>query len=457
MRNVVTLFAFLICGAWSFPSAQGNDEMLAELRGRLDEFEKRQSEHDATSLSMLYAKDCDVNHDGVQMNGRDEVMASWKEFFEDNPEAKFSYDRDKVALTIVDPDTAIESGQWQDSNKRVAGLPTSGNYTCVYKRIDGELLIIHERAWPDPTAPLSSGIVTADQPMMPEKVRQQLDRLVGDWVFEIEDGGRLNVVQRVSARWADGDHCIEYEGSGIDVETDAFFQAKGVIGYDALQEMAIERSFSSDGETMAATFDFSDSENWPSEFERIRTNANGQWVKETNQRYFRWKGKDQFDLVFEVKAENENPKQVTIHCRRKLVSMPENVAKMLDKLSGTWETTTTVGESIYKGAFTAKWQPGRNVMICNELIDEGRYVVDFLVAWDKESQRLVEKGFTSTGGKWEAYWNTATDGKWTAVDTSSDNGKVERSVSEMTFGDGKASVRGSLNGKPMVIVRTKKD
>ena len=40
------------------------------------------------------------------MNGRDEVMASWKTFLGANPKA------------IIDSETAIESGQWRESNKR---------------------------------------------------------------------------------------------------------------------------------------------------------------------------------------------------------------------------------------------------------------------------------------------------------------------------------------------------
>ncbi len=155
---------------------------------------------------------------------------------------------------------------------------------------------------------------------MPNDVRRQLDKLVGKWKVEntIED----NVVaSEGSAEWAPEKECIKWHFTGTDVVTGKQFSATGLIGWDSVKKVAIEKGFSSDGDSSTATFTFKSDDEWLSPVRAVEQTPAGDFKNAKSRRVFTWKSDD----VMEVRStkrtvgDEEQPDIVSIFRRVKPV------------------------------------------------------------------------------------------------------------------------------------------
>ncbi|QDV45965.1 SnoaL-like domain protein [Stieleria neptunia] len=456
MSSRFLALVFLLTTLAGFASAQPGDHALKKLQQRSEAFEKHFNGHDADALSTLYSKDCDVVHNGMPRVGREHMRREWQNYFDANPNVQTTIRRDVGSPRLIDENTGIESGRWEDSHHRQAGLVTAGNYTSVYNRIDGDWQIVHERGWPDPTAPLSTGKSVSDERLMPEDVYRQLDRLTGRWSLQSTFQGKSSRTEGL-VRWAKGGHCLQWEFSGPDAVTGVVFSANGLIGYDPVTEKAIEYTFSSDGDTSKSTFDFSDPDNWICKGEYSERTVGGKFQPATATREFAWKSDNELvmvkrDWVRDGKAMPE----ITTVASRTSIAMPSQLAEDLETLLGQWECKVMIGDETKVKQFDAAWQPGRNAIVYRQINPESGAFDDAIVGWDAASQSLVEHGFRSDGSKWEIRWSDIGSGVWKGTGTSTVDGQTHHFACQLTFAGGKSEYRGSWMGKPMMIKRTKK-
>jgi len=92
------------------------------------------AKHDIDGLSKDWLNDFSlVIGRGVVMNGKENIIASWKKLFASNPTV--SYTRNPTEIIISDNDTlAWETGKWTAINSYSKG----GNYSAMWRKSANE-------------------------------------------------------------------------------------------------------------------------------------------------------------------------------------------------------------------------------------------------------------------------------------------------------------------------------
>ncbi len=96
---------------------------------------------DAQALGKLYAADADfVGIDGTVIKGRDVIVALYTNVF-----AQLQGNKAKVSLTSrrwLAPNIVIDDGTWKVLGVLPKGAPTSGRYTTVFRKQNGQWQIL---------------------------------------------------------------------------------------------------------------------------------------------------------------------------------------------------------------------------------------------------------------------------------------------------------------------------
>jgi uncharacterized protein (TIGR02246 family) len=155
-------------------SQSNGDEQI--LRDAVVAFVKQYNAHKPDELAALFAPDSRmVFRDGTEVNGRDEIKASFEEAFLDSPKAAISIDVDSIRF--LTPDVAVEEGAtslFPDGET----LTSKDRYTVLHLKRNGRWLMQAVR-------------VVGDETISTYGQLQPLEWLVGEWI----DEGRSEVVE----------------------------------------------------------------------------------------------------------------------------------------------------------------------------------------------------------------------------------------------------------------------
>jgi uncharacterized protein (TIGR02246 family) len=178
-----TILLLLVIGAGAIaqqakaPSdATGTEKDEQQLRDSVDAFVTLYNDHKADEVAALFAPDSRmVFRDGSEVNGREEIKASFDEAFRASPKTAISVVVDSIRF--LTPDVAVEEGvtsMFPDGET----LTSLGRYTVLHLKRNGR--------WA-----MQSVRVVEEESVSSYGELQPLEWLVGEWI----DEGRGEVVE----------------------------------------------------------------------------------------------------------------------------------------------------------------------------------------------------------------------------------------------------------------------
>lgn len=98
--------------------------------------------------------------------------------------------------------------------------------------------------------------------------------------------------------------------------------------------------------------------------------------------------------------------------------MPDEVRKQLDRLVGTWEVKTTVGDKVVTAEGKADWAPGKECIrwsFKGEDIETGAMMASTgLIGWNSLKKIATETAFSSNGQSFFSNFTFKSDKEWTS-------------------------------------------
>jgi uncharacterized protein (TIGR02246 family) len=179
--TLVLLLVVLGAGALAQQAKAPTDAKASErdeeaLRESVEVFVKLYNDHKSDEVAALFAADSRmVFRDGSEVNGRDEIKASFDEAFRTSPKSAISVVVDSIRF--LTPDVAVEEGVtslFPDGET----LTSLGRYTVLHLRRNGRWLMQSVR-------------VVEEESVSSYGELQPLEWLVGEWI----DEGRSEVVE----------------------------------------------------------------------------------------------------------------------------------------------------------------------------------------------------------------------------------------------------------------------
>lgn len=153
-------------------------------------FQHAFNEHDAKRLAEMFAKDAQiVSAAGHTCRGREEIEASFSEYFESNPDATVSIEIETIRP--LSSNLIIEEGT-TTTTARVDGPDVLARYSVIYAKDGDEWQVGYARD------------TTADE-AADENIKN-LSWLIGDWMDESSDA-----IVMTSYHWSNNRRCIEGE------------------------------------------------------------------------------------------------------------------------------------------------------------------------------------------------------------------------------------------------------
>jgi hypothetical protein len=97
------------------------------------------------------------------------------------------------------------------------------------------------------------------------------------------------------------------------------FSSTGLIGWDSVKKVAVERGFSSDGESFTSTFDFTSDEKWLSPVRAVARTPGGEFKTAKSRRVITWKSDDVMEILStkRIVGEEEEPDILSVFRRVK--------------------------------------------------------------------------------------------------------------------------------------------
>jgi uncharacterized protein (TIGR02246 family) len=170
-----TLSIFGLCNtavaqvAKKAPSATPISADEKQIREAIVSFVERYNAHKADQIAELFMTDARVTFaDGTQVNGREEVKASFEEAFRERPKGKVSVVVDSIRFLTAD--VAVEEGattMFPDGET----LSSKGTYTVIHLKKDGRWLMQAVR-------------IEKEESLSNYSELQALEWLVGEWIDE---------------------------------------------------------------------------------------------------------------------------------------------------------------------------------------------------------------------------------------------------------------------------------
>jgi hypothetical protein len=130
---------------------------------------------------------------------------------------------------------------------------------------------------------------------IPETVKKELGRLVGEWTIESQVSDTDVAEARLSSAWSPNEDCVIWHWSGADPVTGISSTMSGMLGWDGSKKRVFERGFASNGETFRASHNITE-KGWRSPSTGTRL-MEGSLKVEKLLRNFEWKSEDELVIT----------------------------------------------------------------------------------------------------------------------------------------------------------------
>jgi len=257
---------------------------------------------------------------------------------------------------------------------------------------------------------------------MPAQIQKALDRFVGSWRVEIDQGGPKGTAG-FECEWSAGKAALIYRWTGPNLVGQAPMTAFGTLGWDGSSKTVRERSFGSDGSTFTATHAINAIDGWESPAEGTFADA-GKYVRSTRTRVITWKNDDQWIVADKDSKLDGQPAPSTTSTFRRVTavprqSTPDEFREYGNAFSGRWVQDITLiadwpglskkqGDKVI-GHETTRWLGNDRV-----LETDGHLLENFnrgVTYWDPATRQIRLLNVNSAGSVGHAIlWKA--DGVW---------------------------------------------